>query len=128
MAVQNFSVPEGNCAAGVKTTSPSTVISSNPQSVMIRLTSSEWAAKAGTGNLRWGVERSPDGVAWEEWMFQPGVGGAPLPIGTLGGKDGLLPSMTLTGGAMTSLVGYRVRLFAVPTVAIQLGANVTVTS
>lgn len=120
MPIKNFTVPEGNCQANQKTTSASTVIDNNPSSVMIRLTSTEWTAKTGTGDVRWGLELSPDGSAWDEWLWQPSA------IGDLGGKDGLLPALQVTGGSMSEFVGYRVRLFAVPTVAIRLGAQVRV--
>lgn len=122
MPVQNFTVPEGNCLANQKTSSASTVIGNNPQSVFIRLTSTEWTAKAGTGTMRWGTELSPDGVSWQEWVYQP------IDIGALGGKDGLLPALQLSGGTMLAYVGYHVRLFAVPTVDIRLGAQISVTT
>jgi hypothetical protein len=129
MPVQTFSVPQGNCPAGQKTVSASAVINNNPQSIFIRLTSSEWDAKAGLGTLRWGVERSPDGSVWQEWIFQNALNDVPMPIGTRGGKDGLLPAMAISGGAMVTMVGWRVRLFAVVAgVDILLGAEVAVTT
>lgn len=123
MAVQNFTLPEVNCPAGQTTVSPSTVMSSNPLSAMIRLTSTEWAAKAGLGTVRFGTQASVDGVNFVEWMTAP-----PFTCGAVG-KDGLPPAIRLTGGDMANYVGFRVRMFAEVTgVDIKLGAAFTITT
>lgn len=129
MPVQNFTLPEVSCPAGQKTVSPSTLINSNPKSILVTLTSSEWDAKAGLGTIRWGVESSPDNVTFTEWFYQPATGRPEIAIGAYGKNGVTIAAIQISGGAMMGMVGYHVQLFAQPTgTAIKLGAQVAVTT
>lgn len=126
MPVQSFTSPQALCREGEKTTSPDRLMNNNPTSIEVQLTSTEWAAK--TGSLYWGLERSLDGSFWEEWIVSPARSDSPMPFGTVG-KNGLPPKLSISGGAMSGLVGARVRLFAdvqAGSQDIRLGVDVTV--
>lgn len=124
-----FPVPETSCPANVETVSPATVYNGGAASAAIALTSSEWDAKAGTGTLVWGLQRSDDGgLTYYRWFTMPGVGGEPLTIGQRFGKSASqMPEMRFSGADVIPATGARLRLFVVPTVAIRLGATITVT-
>lgn len=118
MAVTN--VQQTNCPANVKTTSPSTTGQSNVTDVLVAMVSSEWDAKAGTGAVTWGVEYL-DGGTWRTLVAQNA-----LPIGSRD-RVGGMPQIGMTGTVVKAIVGVQLRLFAIPTVSIQLGATITAT-
>ncbi len=98
----------------------------------IQLTDSgAWATT--TGNiLIWGWQLSTDGGTtwvWRQW--QPGrpnpddtSDGAVLPFGTVG-KNGLLPSMRVSGADLIADAGHQARLAIQVDTTISLGATIT---
>lgn len=129
-----FTLAQRNCPGGQKTVSPDVLWTGTAREVMIELTSTEWAAKAGTGSLRWGIEASLDGIApFQPYLYQPGDGDdIPFMIGSTD-KSGGMPMMSFSSDPSVPNQspplpsGARLRLFAEPTVSIRLGAVITVT-
>jgi hypothetical protein len=119
MATVNRTVPEGLCRGGQKTVSAARNIGDRLSSIFVRLTSSEWAAKSGTGSIsRWGVEASTDGILWTEHIIVNDI-----PFGALD-RGGGLPLLFLSGGNLDLIEGYRARVFVEPTADIRMGAEI----
>lgn len=116
-----FTQAEGLCPAGVQTNSASrNVPNGNFSHVDATLSSTEWDAKAGTGTIEWGLEWSLDGTTWQRWLY-----GAPEPIGGRT-RTGGMPFVSANAAGIAAIASGRVRLFAIPTVDIRIGAVITV--
>lgn len=136
-----FTVPERSCPANAETNSPGVVIGNNLQGIRVTLTSSQWAALAGSGRVLWGIALSFDGGAtWGpaacDNTSSNTIGGASLSVPAylyetddIGAttRSGSLPSIAVSGGQLTQMIGAQARLFAWPTTTIPLGATITTT-
>lgn len=121
MATRTFTINEVNCQGGQETDSPSQPTNGGANDVQVTLISSQWDAKAGTGTLRWGIQRSDDGGAnFYDWIYQT------LNIGDRS-KTGGMPALGFSAVDAVGAQGARLRLFVRPSVTIRLGATIAVT-
>ncbi len=135
-------IAERNTQANQENDSPVTaVVTSNLKTVMIQLSSSQWSNAALAGNkVLWGVQLSRDGgLTWGPGLCDSTstntIGGGSLAVpawayqtDTIGNfsKNGGLPYFQFSLDDLTIAQGATTRLFAWPTVAIPLGAVVTI--
>lgn len=123
MPTSTFTIPDNGQTVIVGSSgriSADRLMSSRVDDVYLELYSSgQWDARAGTGFFHWGMEYSTDGGTNWRWLVHvPGDDADPsqLVIGMRRARDGGMPDMGISGGALNLAVGSRVRLraFTIP--------------